>query len=83
MAKAAKGDNRERFIERTLEVWQPRSAHRLTEEGAREIAENVTGFFEVLQGWAQAEKRVEHSHGNGGGSIATEKGRERCRPTTG
>ena len=36
---------------RTLELWSRRSAQPLTEEDAREIAENMTGFFRVLLEW--------------------------------
>jgi hypothetical protein len=36
---------------RTLELWSRRSARPLTEEDAREIAENMTGFFRVLLEW--------------------------------
>ena len=41
---------------RTLAVWQPRTSRPLTEEDARQITENVTGFFRVLQKWSRAEK---------------------------
>jgi hypothetical protein len=42
---------------RTLELWSRRGARPLTEEDAREIAENMTGFFRVLLEW-QAKKRA-------------------------
>jgi len=42
---------------RTLEVWSRRSTRPLTEEDAREIAENMTGFFRVLLEW-KAKKRA-------------------------
>jgi len=38
-------------IARTLEIWSRRSSRPLTEEDAREIAENMTGFFRVLFEW--------------------------------
>lgn len=41
----------EERIARTLEVWSRRSTRPLTEEDAREIAENMTGFFGVLLEW--------------------------------
>jgi hypothetical protein len=44
-------------IARTLEIWSRRSSRPLTEEDAREIAENMTGFFRVLLEW-KAKKRV-------------------------
>jgi hypothetical protein len=44
-------------IARTLEIWSRRSTRPLTEEDAREIAENMTGFFRVLLEW-KANKRA-------------------------
>ena len=45
-------------ISRTRKVWQPRLGRDLTDEDARQIAENVTGFFSVLGEWARAEMSV-------------------------
>jgi hypothetical protein len=36
------------LIDRTIELWQPRLGCELTREDARQIAENVTGFFSRL-----------------------------------
>ena len=36
------------FLERTLEIWQPRYDRPLTLDDAREIAENMIGLFKVL-----------------------------------
>jgi len=44
------------FIDRTREVWQPRTARALSDEDARQIAEHVTGFFSVLLEWQAAER---------------------------
>ena len=44
------------LIARTGETWQPRAARNLSEEDAREIAENVTGFFRLLLEWEAREK---------------------------
>ena len=33
------------LIDRTRQVWQPRLGRDLSREDARQIAENVTGFF--------------------------------------
>jgi hypothetical protein len=44
-------------IARTLEFWSRRSMRPLTEEDAREIVENMTGFFRVLLEW-KAKKRA-------------------------
>jgi hypothetical protein len=45
------------LIDRTLEVWQPRSAHRLSDEDARAILENVKGFFTLLLEWEANEQQ--------------------------
>jgi hypothetical protein len=47
--RPAANDNR---IERTRQVWQPRLGRKLSREDAREIAENVTGFFAILAEWS-------------------------------
>jgi len=44
-----------RQIARTRQVWQTRLGRDLTDEDARQIAENVTGFFAILAEWARAE----------------------------
>jgi hypothetical protein len=36
------------LLKRTIEVWQPLSKEKLTEEDAREIIENMTGLFSLL-----------------------------------
>ncbi len=46
------------LIDRTLEVWKPRLGPDLSREDARQIAENVTGFFAVLAEWSRAETPV-------------------------
>ena len=47
------------LIARTRETWQPRAACSLSDEDAREIAENVTGFFRLLLKWeAREEERT-------------------------
>jgi len=41
-------DNRkDNLIRRTREVWQPRLGRSLSREDARQIVENMTGFFSV------------------------------------
>lgn len=39
------------LIDRTLEVWAPRLGRDLSCEDARQIAENMVGFFEILNEW--------------------------------
>ena len=43
------------FTARTLEVWQPRSTRRLSPEDVRQVIENATGFFHLLNEWARAD----------------------------
>ena len=45
------------LIARTGETWQPRAGRNLSDEDAREIAENVTGFFRLLLEWEASEKQ--------------------------
>ena len=46
------------LIDRTREVWKPRFRRDLSREDARQIAENVTGFFAILAEWSRAEMPV-------------------------
>ena len=46
------------LIDRTREVWQTRLGRDLSREDARQIAENVTGFFAILVEWSRAEMPV-------------------------
>ena len=43
------------LIDQTIKLWQPRLGRKLSREDARQIAENVTGFFAVLAKWSRAE----------------------------
>ena len=43
------------LIARTKQTWQPRAACSLSDDDAREIAENVTGFFKLLLEWEARE----------------------------
>jgi hypothetical protein len=52
-ASHAANDN---LIDRTLTVWKPRLRRDLSREDAREIAENVIGFFTILAEWSQVER---------------------------
>ncbi len=40
------------LIDRTIETWQPRLDRSLSREDARQIVENVTGFFSILAEWS-------------------------------
>lgn len=52
---AANGNDAGKQIARTQQIWQPRLGRDLTDEGARQIMHNVTGFFGVLAEWSRAE----------------------------
>jgi hypothetical protein len=58
-ASIAANDN---LIDRTRTVWQPRTGRNLTDEDARQIVENVSGFFKILTEWSPAEI---HANENG------------------
>jgi hypothetical protein len=61
------------LIDRTREVWQPRLGRDLSGEDARQIAENVTGFFALLAEWLRAEMA---SQANNTGKPAASDGLE-------
>ena len=42
------------LLEETIRVWQPRVSRQLTAEDARQMVENVTGFFTTLHAWSAA-----------------------------
>ena len=52
---SAANDN---LIDRTRQVWQPRLGRDLSREDARQMAENVIGFFAILAEWSRAELPV-------------------------
>jgi hypothetical protein len=43
------------LIDRTIVLWQPRLRRDLSREDARQIIENITGFFSILAEWSRAE----------------------------
>lgn len=45
-----------KFIERTIGVWQSRSRRELNAEDVRQISENTVGFFRILVEWETKEK---------------------------
>jgi hypothetical protein len=46
------------LIDQTIALWQPRLRRDLSPEDARQIVENVTGFFNILTEWSRAEVPV-------------------------
>ena len=53
---AANDNDAGKQIARTREIWQPRLGRDPTDEDARQIMQNVTGFFGVLAEWSRAER---------------------------
>jgi hypothetical protein len=45
------------FLDQTVTFWQPRTSRKLTREDARQIVENVNGFFRILLEWEMASQR--------------------------
>lgn len=45
----------------TRQVWQPRLGRDLSSEDARQIIENVTGFFSLIAEWSRAEMKASAS----------------------
>ena len=45
------------FNQRTCDFWQPRASRQLTDEDAREMAENLSGFFRLLDEWDRGARR--------------------------
>lgn len=45
------------LIEQTISVFESQTGRVITEDEARQAVENVSGFFRVLQEWAEDEDR--------------------------
>jgi hypothetical protein len=48
----------ESMLENAVAFWQPRARRALTAEDARQIIENLRGFFEVLDEWERTERQA-------------------------
>ena len=57
------------LVDRTLETWQPRVDHPLSRDDARQIIENVSGFFSILAEWAKADASNDHAVGSEMGEV--------------
>ena len=44
------------IINDTITFWQEKTGRTLTQEEAREAIENISGFFQILYEWEQAEQ---------------------------
>jgi hypothetical protein len=53
---AANDNDAGKQIARTRQIWQPRVWRDLTDEDARQIIHNMTGFFGVLAEWSRADR---------------------------
>ena len=51
----------DKFLDDTIEFWQPRIGRKLSQEDARQIAENLSGFFRVLLEWDAQKQECESS----------------------
>jgi hypothetical protein len=49
------------LLDETIAIWQPRASRTLTREDARQIVENMTGFFNVLREWDLAERATKQA----------------------
>ena len=58
------------FLDRTLEVWEPIAGTELTREDARQIAENVSRFFDILLEWDEAADSSDDSPASGEAGVA-------------
>lgn len=61
---------KQELTEHTIAVWQPRLRRHLSNEDAREIAENITGFFTILAEWSRQEGRDGAEANTSGGTDA-------------
>ena len=54
------------LIEQTISVFKGRIGRKISKEDARQAVENISGFFQVLQKWAEAkdQERCENGPGN-------------------
>ncbi len=46
-------NDKSEFLDQAREFWQRRTGCRLTREDARQITENITGFFALLAEWSR------------------------------
>jgi len=41
----------DKFLDETIKFWQPRMQRELSQEDARQITENINGFYRLLLEW--------------------------------
>jgi chemotaxis regulatin CheY-phosphate phosphatase CheZ len=49
-------DSKRELIEETKRFWQARTGKPISDEDAREMIENITGFFKILIEWDKKAK---------------------------
>lgn len=76
--KAANDNLEDNRIERTCEVWQLRFGRDLSRDEAKEIADNVAGFFSILAEWSRAEPPVAANDNTGTATPDDAEGRDDC-----
>ena len=59
---------RQELTDNTIALWQPRTTRELSGEDAREIAENLVGFFKVLSEWEATDRSHQRASVAGGPS---------------
>ena len=52
-----------KLIEQTISVFESRTGRVISDEEARRLVENISGFFQVLQEWAEAEDKDRRDEG--------------------
>ena len=55
-----------KLIEQTIAVFKGRTGRKISKEDARQAVENISGFFQVLQDWAESEDMDWCDEGPGG-----------------
>ena len=73
--KPSKAAN-DNLIDHTITLWRPRLRRDLSREDARQIAENITGFFSILAEWSRADLPAA-ANDNSGSAKSTESGEAR------
>lgn len=77
--KAANDNQKEECIARTCRFWQPRLGRDLSCEDARQIVENVSGFFAVLEDWSRSE-RANPANDNERADVSTNAASKKSTP---
>lgn len=62
------------LMTQTVSLFKGRTGRAISREEARQAVENISGFFKVLQEWAEAEDR-QGAEGDHDFSLGLEKGR--------